>query len=52
MAETLAAANRQSVVINAETAVKPMSHHIQFPGACDEINPHRPNSGLRMVAAA
>ena len=50
--EILAAANRESVVAYSKTVVKPKSHHIQFAGACEEIDPHRPNSGLQMVAAA
>ena len=51
-AEILAAANRQSVVANAQGTPGVRSGNIQFPGACDEINPHRPNSGLQMAAAA
>ncbi len=51
-AEILAAANRQSVVANANSTPGVRSGNIQFPGACEEINPHRPNSGRRMAAAA
>jgi hypothetical protein len=50
--EILAAANRETVVEYSKTVVAPYSHHIQFEGACEEIDPHRPNSGLQMVAAA
>jgi hypothetical protein len=50
--QILAAANRESVVDNAKTTVQPKSHHVQFAGACGEIDPHRPNSGLQMAAAA
>ena len=50
--EILAAANRDSVLENAKTVVAPYSHRIQFAGACEEIDPHRPNSGLKMAAAA
>ncbi len=50
--EILAAANRESVVYNAKDTVECKEHHIQFAGACDELDPHRPNSGLRMAAAA
>jgi hypothetical protein len=50
--EILAAANRESVVANAKGTVEYRKHHIQFPGACDVVDPHRPNSGLRMAAAA
>ena len=50
--QILAAANRESVVQHSITVVAPKSHHIQFAGACDEIDPHRPNSGLEMAVAA
>jgi hypothetical protein len=50
--EILAAANRESVVCNSQTVVQHKKHHIQFAGACDELDPHRPNSGLRMAVAA
>jgi hypothetical protein len=50
--EILSAANRESVVYNAKTTVECKKHHIQFAGACEELDPHRPNSGIRMVAAA
>jgi hypothetical protein len=50
--EILAAANRESVVYNSKSIVECRIHHIQFAGACDEIDPHRPNSGLRVAAAA
>jgi len=50
--EILAAANRQSVVANAKNTVEYNSHHIQFPGPSDMIDPHQPNSGLRATAAA
>ena len=51
-AEILAAANRESVVANSQSTVGIRFGNIQFAGACDEIGPHRPNSGLRMAAAA
>ena len=50
--EILAAANRQSVVANSQSTVGMKFGNIQFAGACDEIDPHRPNSGLHMAAAA
>ena len=50
--EILAAANRDSVVKNSKKVIAPYSHRIQFAGACEEIDPHRPNSGLKMAAAA
>lgn len=50
--EILAAANRRSVLENAKFTLRCKSHPIQFPGAGDEINPDRPNSGLKATVAA
>lgn len=50
--EVLAAANRDSVVHNSMSTVGIKSHHIQFEGAYDNFDPHRPNSGLKMASAA
>jgi len=50
--EILAAANRESVVYNARGTVGGQSGKIQFAGACDNNDPYRPNSGLRVASAA
>jgi hypothetical protein len=50
--EILVAANRESVVAVSMAAVGERSFHVQFAGACDVIDPNRPNSGLRRAAAA
>jgi hypothetical protein len=48
----LAAANRESVVWNSMSTMGMKSSRIQFAGACDNIDPHRPISGMKMAAAA
>jgi hypothetical protein len=50
--EILATANRETIVQGARSTMCVAPIKIQFAGAWDNFDPNRPNSGLRVAAAA